>query len=75
VPEIVDAHHIHAWSITGEQHLVTLHVLPREGVSAREAVVAVRRRLEQRFQVAHATVQVEDGACLDEPGHDDSPAG
>jgi cobalt-zinc-cadmium efflux system protein len=68
VPEIRDAHHIHVWSITGEQHLVTLHVHPRDGVSSRDAVAAVQRRLSEQFGVSHATVQVEDEACLDAHG-------
>jgi len=67
VPEIRDAHHIHAWSITGEQHMVTLHVLPASGVAARDAVGAVQRRLAVRFSIAHVTVQVEEDVCLDTP--------
>ncbi|MGN6581809.1 MAG: cation diffusion facilitator family transporter [Bordetella sp.] len=70
VPEIRDAHHIHAWSITGEQHMVTLHVLPAGGIAAREVVGAVQRRLAVRFSIAHATVQVEEDVCLDAPDHD-----
>jgi cobalt-zinc-cadmium efflux system protein len=65
VPEICNAHHIHVWSITGEQHLVTLHVWPADGVQPRDAVTAVQRRLAAQFSIAHATVQVEEGACLD----------
>ncbi len=74
VPEIRNAHHIHAWSITGEQHMVTLHVLPVGGVPARDAVGAVQRRLAARFQITHATVQVEEDACLDAPAHRDAAA-
>jgi cobalt-zinc-cadmium efflux system protein len=44
VVEVRDAHHIHAWSITGERHMVTLHVHPAPGF--RQAVVmAVQQRL------------------------------
>lgn len=67
VPEICNAHHIHVWSITGEQHMVTLHVWPAQGVPARDAVAAVQRRLATQFSIAHATIQVEEGTCLDEP--------
>ena len=74
VPEIRDAHHIHAWSITGEQHMVTLHVLPASGVAARDAVSAVQRRLAVRFGIDHATVQVEEGVCLDLPDRDSTSA-
>ncbi|PMS09137.1 cation transporter [Trinickia caryophylli] len=69
VPEVRDAHHIHAWSITAEQHLVTLHVHPAEGVLSRDVVMAVRRRLAERFRIEHVTIQIEDDACLDTQGH------
>lgn len=65
VKEVRDAHHIHAWSITGERHMVTLHVHPTPGVPAHEVVVAVQRRLAMQFNVEHATVQVEDHPCID----------
>ena len=74
VPEIRDAHHIHAWSITGEQHMVTLHVLPASGVTGRDAVGAVQRRLAARFSIAHATVQVEEDVCLDTSDRDGATA-
>ncbi len=57
------AHHIHAWSITAEQHVPwTLHVVPKEGsVAARDVIQAVRQRgLRSLFDISHATVQVED---------------
>jgi len=65
VPAVHDAHHIHAWSITGERHLVTLHVHPAAGANAREVVVAVQQRLAERFSVDHVTVQIEHDACSD----------
>lgn len=65
VVEIRDAHHIHAWSITGERHMVTLHVHPAQGMGAREVVMAVQRRLSTRFNIEHVTVQVEEEDCID----------
>lgn len=65
VTEISNAHHIHAWSITGERHMVTLHVHPMPGVPSRDVVTAVQRRLAARFDVEHATVQIEEDVCLD----------
>ncbi|SAL75576.1 cation diffusion facilitator family transporter [Caballeronia peredens] len=65
VAQVHDAHHIHAWSITGEQHLVTLHVHPVAGASARDVVVAVQQRLATRFNIQHVTVQVEHEVCVD----------
>jgi cobalt-zinc-cadmium efflux system protein len=65
VTEISNAHHIHAWSITAEQHLLTLHIHPREGVPSRDAVRAVKIRLAERFGINHVTVQCEEEDCID----------
>lgn len=67
VAEIRDAHHIHAWSITSERHMVTLHVHPSPGVPSHDVVAAVQRRLAVTFNIEHATVQVEEQMCVD--GH------
>lgn len=65
VAEIRDAHHIHAWSITSERHMVTLHVHPSPGIPSHEVVAAVQRRLAVTFNIEHATVQVEEEVCVD----------
>ncbi|CAD6517433.1 cation diffusion facilitator family transporter [Paraburkholderia metrosideri] len=70
VAEVSDAHHIHAWSITSEQHLVTLHVHPTPGTVSRDVVTAVQRRLSERFSIEHVTVQVEEEECIDTHAHD-----
>lgn len=74
VAEISNAHHIHAWSISGERHMITLHVHPAQGVSSRDVVGAVQRRLAARFHIEHATVQVEDQTCFDASEHEHTHA-
>lgn len=69
VSVVRNAHHIHAWSITGEQHLLTLHVHPVPGATTREIVIAVKQRLTQRYGISHVTVQVEEEECID-AGHE-----
>jgi cobalt-zinc-cadmium efflux system protein len=66
VTDVKDAHHIHAWSITSEQHLLTLHVHPVAGAIPREVVTGVQRRLSERFSIQHVTVQIEETVCIDE---------
>ncbi|VVE37490.1 zinc transporter ZitB [Pandoraea capi] len=63
VTQVRSVHHIHAWSITGERHMITLHAVPAPGASTRDAMVAVQQRLATRFNVEHATIQIEDAAC------------
>jgi cobalt-zinc-cadmium efflux system protein len=65
VPEIEDVHHVHAWSITQERPMVTLHARLCDDGNADAAVHAIKRRLHERFGIAHATVEIELADCAD----------
>ena len=67
IPEIEDIHHVHAWSITQERPMVTLHARLCEQGNADAAIHAIKTRLRERFGVAHATVEIEFVHCAD--GH------
>ncbi len=62
---VEDVHHVHAWSITQERPMVTLHARICEAADADSTVVAIKSRLNARFGVAHATVEIERGDCAD----------
>ncbi len=63
VPEVVDVHHIHLWSLAPENTLLTMHVSVAEPCDYRRTLAAVKALLEQRFGISHATVQIEPGPC------------
>jgi len=63
IPGLEDVHHVHTWSLTQERPLVTLHALIHENANPDELLKAVGERLEERFNVYHATVQIEKVAC------------
>jgi len=63
VPGIQGVHHIHAWSLTGETPMLTLHATLTDGADRHAALAAVMQRLHDRFGVDHATVQIEEGEC------------
>jgi cobalt-zinc-cadmium efflux system protein len=63
VPGIKGVHHIHAWSLTGERPMLTLHATLEDGADRHAALTAVMQRLHERFGVDHATVQIEEGEC------------
>jgi cobalt-zinc-cadmium efflux system protein len=65
VKGIEDVHHIHTWSLTQERPLVTLHARINEDANPDELLQAVNKRLEERFKVDHATVQIEKTACVE----------
>jgi cobalt-zinc-cadmium efflux system protein len=69
VPAVVEVHHIHAWSITQEQSLVTLHVRCEPGSDATRVVSSVNRRLKERFGIKHSTIQIDHEDCDDEHHH------
>nr|WP_255599512.1 cation diffusion facilitator family transporter [Afifella sp. IM 167] len=63
---VVDVHHVHAWAISEERPMVTLHARLAEGTSEETVVRAIKARISERFSVDHATVEVERGRCADE---------
>ena len=65
VPGVEDVHHVHAWSITPERPMVTLHARLSDGADADAAIRAIKARLRTRFSIDHATVEIERGACAD----------
>jgi len=63
---VEQVHHIHAWSITQERKMITLHAVVADGTAAETATAAIKARLKARFGLAHATVEVERESCADE---------
>ena len=66
VAEVLDVHHVHAWALTSERPLVTLHAAISEGSDTQRVVAAVKAVLLEEFGVDHSTVQVELGPCPDD---------
>jgi cobalt-zinc-cadmium efflux system protein len=62
-PAIADVHHVHIWSITQERPLLTLHVRVKGNDPPERIVAAVKRRLAERFNISHATIEVEFESC------------
>ena len=64
VPAVADVHHVHAWMLTSEQPLMTLHATVRAGADYDATLRAIHQVLRERFDVGHATVQIEPaGYC------------
>ena len=52
-------HHVHAWSITQERCMVTLHAVIASELEATDAISAIKKRLKEDHKVDHATVEIE----------------
>ena len=65
--EVAEVHHVHAWSLTESDSLVTLHARLNAGAEPGPALAAVTARLATRFAITHSVVQIEAGDCPDSP--------
>jgi cobalt-zinc-cadmium efflux system protein len=63
IPEILSTHHTHVWSLDGEHHVLTTHVVIDEDTS-KDDVVCIRREIQdvlRGMEFAHSTVEIEFG--------------
>jgi cobalt-zinc-cadmium efflux system protein len=67
VPGLVEVHHIHVWSMTGERPTITLHACLAPGSQGYGVPKLIHERLRERLHVEHTTVQVEELDCCDTP--------
>lgn len=67
--EVDDAHHVHLWSLDGEHHVLTAHlVLDRAQAAAEQSLFKQRIATElAEFGLAHTTIELEfpDEQCRD----------
>lgn len=67
VPGVIEVHHIHVWSMTGERPTITLHACLAPGAQGYGVPKLIRERLRERLQVEHTTVQIEEPDSCDTP--------
>ena len=70
LPKVVSVHHTHIWSLDGEDHVLSNHIV-MEAESTREEVVQVKNELKKLlhdYSIDHLTVDIEyEGeACVAE---------
>jgi cobalt-zinc-cadmium efflux system protein len=61
IPGVVSAHHTHTWTLDGERHVFSTHLVMSQE-STRQEVVAAKQRLHQLLRgqdFVHITVEVE----------------
>jgi cobalt-zinc-cadmium efflux system protein len=68
VPGLAGVHHVHVWSMTGEQPTVTLHASLVSGTQHGVVLAAIHARLKQQLRVEHTTVQIEEEGSCEDPG-------
>lgn len=61
LPGVIEAHHLHVWSLSTTERALTVHLVRHEPASDAFYTEA-RALLQERFSIGHATLQVEVGA-------------
>jgi cobalt-zinc-cadmium efflux system protein len=67
VQGVAGVHHVHAWVLSSDRTIATLHLQVRPGADTAATVQAVKHRLHEHHGIWHSTVQVEAGDCPDHP--------
>ncbi len=63
IPEVCSTHHTHVWSLDGEHHVLTTHVVIDEQTS-KDDVVCIRNDIQnviRELAFSHTTVEIEFG--------------
>jgi cobalt-zinc-cadmium efflux system protein len=68
IPGVEDIHHVHAWSLTQDRPMVTLHAKIADVHGGDRIASAIKVRLRERYGVDHATVEIECDGCADGRG-------
>jgi cobalt-zinc-cadmium efflux system protein len=63
VPTVAAVHHVHCWSLTGEQPMATLHAVLHVGADQVVTLAGIHQILRVRLGIGHATVQLEVENC------------
>lgn len=70
VPGVAEVHDLHLWSMAGNDASLTTHIVFQPGSEPETVRLAIGDMLRQKFDISHATIQMESGAELcAEPEH------
>jgi cobalt-zinc-cadmium efflux system protein len=59
LPDVVDVHDVHVWTLTSEMEAASAHVMVKAGTDTHQVLDRARALLIDRYQVRHATLQIE----------------
>ena len=65
-PPVEDVHHVHAWMLTSERPLLTMHARVRAGADHDQVLKAIQQALLRDHGIDHATIQIEPRGCGDD---------
>jgi len=59
IPAVVDVHDLHVWTLTSDMENATAHLVVDPGADTHQVLDRARALLQDRYRIAHATLQVE----------------
>lgn len=59
VPDVLDVHDLHLWTLTSGMNVATAHLVCADGADPGRVLDAAGRTLRERYGIDHATLQVE----------------
>lgn len=62
IPDVTDVHDLHIWTITSGIDALSCHILIRESADNARILQQAVDIIEQQFNIAHATIQIETSA-------------
>ncbi|MDF0607962.1 cation diffusion facilitator family transporter [Wolbachia endosymbiont of Onchocerca gibsoni] len=66
LPEVVDVHHIHTWSLSDNYFIITMHAKVRQDAHHTDILYGIKKILLSEFEIAHSTVEIEYDECADD---------
>ncbi len=73
VEHVEEIHHVHLWSLDGEQHVLTAHLVLNQSVDS-DALKALKKQVNDKlapFHLSHTTIEFElpGESCRDDDDH------
>ena len=65
MPGVAGLHDLHVWSVTSDEHSLSVHVELTEGSDFEGVRSGVEAMLRREFEIVHTTIQVEREPCED----------
>lgn len=59
LPDVVDVHDLHVWTLTSDMEVASCHLMIRSSADSHRILDAARNLLRDEYGVSHATLQVE----------------
>lgn len=59
IPEVVDVHDIHVWTLTSDMNVASAHLMINNEADPHPVLDQARDLLKDNYDIAHTTLQVE----------------